>query len=119
MKRVELGAYFGSHCQVFLTPVEVEGVLERGLCFARFSRLFKDVREVAVVVSLHVERVCLLDERNGFADELLGLAVFAAVCVDARQNSSPLRLGGEVRLGHEFAAKLRQWLGIVIASEFA
>ena len=45
--------------------------------------------------------------------------VFAAVCVDARLDLSPLCLGGDVFLGREFAPKLSPRFGVFVASEFA
>ena len=105
--------------QVLFVVVAVEGLLERGLCFASLSCLGKYFGQVAVGVALQVECVCLLDDRDRLVRELLGLTVFAAVCVDARLNLLPKRLGGQVLLGREFAPKLRPRLGLFVASEFA
>jgi len=64
-------------CPVLLVTVECTDQRQRG--FRATPRSVEDLRQIAERGGLEVEAVRLLHDRHGFASQLLGLCVLAAV----------------------------------------
>jgi hypothetical protein len=102
------------HGEVLLTLVTLERLLERGGGLLSAASSGEHLGEVTERVSLEVEPVRPVGDRDRLAGEPLGLGVLAAVGVNERLYLPPKQVGDDVLLVAEFAPELSQRLGFVV-----
>jgi hypothetical protein len=111
--------HLAHHGEVALALVVLERLLQRGRSLVGPAGSVEDFGKIAERVTLEVEPVRPLDDRDCFAGERFGVGMLPTLGEDARLYLAPKRLCRQVLLVAELAALLGERLRVVVATERA